>query len=138
MEKTKETPRRFACTGCGKCCTGDPRRYWIETTRAEQQRIAQYLGISMAWLRRRYVVREPGAEGLTMRGGRCNFLDGGNRCRIYEVRPTQCRTYPFWPELLSSRSAWRQEAKRCEGIGQGETIATDLIKKILKRSAVKG
>ena len=55
-------------------------------------------------------------------GGRCVFLSPDNRCRIYAVRPLQCRTYPYWPETLSSRAAWRREARRCEGIGQGEVI----------------
>ncbi|KAL3156800.1 hypothetical protein ABBQ38_001071 [Trebouxia sp. C0009 RCD-2024] len=28
----------------------------------------------------------------------------------------QCRTYPFWPEPLTSRHDWEAEALRCEGI----------------------
>lgn len=30
--------------------------------------------------------------------------------------PMQCRTYPFWPEPLTSRHDWEAEALRCEGI----------------------
>ncbi len=123
--------RRFECTGCGDCCTGNPKYYWVETTRLEQQRIAQYLDISLKWFRRRYAVREGDAEGISMRGGRCAFLDG-NRCRIYSVRPTQCRTYPLWPALLSSDAAWKAEARRCEGIGRGAIIPLRRIKELLK------
>jgi len=128
------TPLRFTCTGCGNCCTGNPRDYWVEVSRAQQRRIAEHLGISLAWLRRRYVVRETEGEGLSMRGGQCVFLDG-QRCRIYPVRPAQCRGYPLWPELLSDRTAWQAEARRCEGIGRGDVIPLERIRRALKTAA---
>jgi len=39
--------------------------------------------------------------------GECQFLKSG-RCDIYEGRPTQCRTWPFWPETMSPK-AWKTE-----------------------------
>jgi Fe-S-cluster containining protein len=45
----------------------------------------------------------------------CIFLDG-KRCTIYEARPKQCRTYPWWPENVSSAQSWKEEGARCEGI----------------------
>jgi hypothetical protein len=128
------TPLRFQCTSCGNCCTGSPRDYWVEVSQAEQRRIAEYLGITLRWLRRRYVVREDDGDGLSMRGGACVFLDG-NRCRIYPVRPNQCRGYPFWPELLRSRTAWEAEALRCEGIGRGKPLPEKQLIRILRRAA---
>jgi Fe-S-cluster containining protein len=125
---------RFECTGCGRCCVGDPRHYWIEATRAEQRRIRRFLGVSQDWFRRRYVVREDdGAEGLSMAGGRCAFLDKNNRCRIYAVRPRQCRTYPFWPELVARDTVWRLEARHCDGIGRGATRPLAQIRKRLAK-----
>ena len=115
--------RRFACTGCGECCTGRGS-YVIEISRAEQRRLQNFLGISWDWLRRRYVFRfDDETEGIRMHpNGDCVFLGADRRCRIYSVRPKQCRTYPFWPELVS-RKAWRVEAQRCEGIGRGPVIS---------------
>ena len=106
--------RRFACTGCGKCCTGRGS-YVIEVSRREQRRIQRFLGISWDWLRRRYVFRfDDERESVRMHAnGDCVFLGEGKRCRIYAVRPGQCRTYPFWPEL-ETRQAWHAEARRCE------------------------
>ena len=114
--------RRFACTGCGECCTGRGR-YVIEISRAEQRRLQKFLGIARAWLRRRYVFRfDDETESIRMHSnGDCVFLGTDRRCRIYSARPKQCRTYPFWPEL-ATRKAWRAEARRCEGIGQGPVI----------------
>ena len=63
----------------------------------------------------------------------CVFLergdDGRAGCSIYDARPTQCRTWPFWPENLRSRSAWRQAAKDCPGIDapDGEHVPVEEI-----------
>jgi uncharacterized protein len=51
-------------------------------------------------------------------GGACVFLRD-ERCSIHEVKPLQCRTYPFWPELLEDRATWEEEGALCEGIGRG-------------------
>jgi uncharacterized protein len=110
---------RFECTGCGGCCTGRGEHY-IETTPEEQRRIQRHLGISWTWFRRRYVtVYEDGIESLRWENDRCTFLDDAKRCRIYSVRPAQCRDYPFWPEVITTSDGWRKEARRCEGIGRG-------------------
>lgn len=125
---------RFECTGCGKCCTG-PGDYFIAVTRAEQRRIRAFLGVSWRWFRRRYVTRyDEATESLRTEpgSGRCAFLGDDNRCRIYPVRPAQCRYYPFWPELVARRAAWNAEAKRCEGIGRGRAVPADRIRRLLK------
>jgi Fe-S-cluster containining protein len=33
----------------------------------------------------------------------CIFLDENNKCKIYEARPMQCLSYPFWPNIMASR-----------------------------------
>lgn len=113
---------RFACTGCGRCCTGRGD-YYVAVTVPEQRRIQRRLKISRAWFRRRYLtVCEDGTESLRWAGDRCVFLGRDGRCRIYAARPAQCRHYPFWPEVLRSPAAWRREGRRCEGIGRGAIV----------------
>ena len=125
---------RFECTGCGYCCTGDSRRYYVEATPTEQRQIQRHLGISWRWFRRRYVRRvDDNTEGLSMDGGACAFLGKDRRCRIYVVRPAQCRHYPFWPELVHDPKAWRDEARRCEGIGRGNVIPLARVRASLKQ-----
>jgi hypothetical protein len=34
-----------------------------------------------------------------------------NQCRIYQARPIQCSTYPFWPNILESEAAWDEEVR---------------------------
>jgi len=41
-------------------------------------------------------------------------------CLVYPVRPRQCRTWPFWPEVLRSRDAWDRATEKCPGIGKGK------------------
>ena len=36
--------------------------------------------------------------------GRCLLYRDG--CRIYPVRPFQCKTFPFWFDILRSRKKW--------------------------------
>jgi hypothetical protein len=133
MKYYEREPLRFACTGCGKCCTG-LGNYYIEVTRKEQRRIQRHLAITWRWFRRRYVGRfDENIDSLrTQSGGRCVFLGTDMRCRIYPVRPAQCRNYPFWPELVHRVEDWRAEARRCEGIGRGPIIPVARIVKILK------
>jgi len=51
-------------------------------------------------------------------GDNCIFY-GEKGCTIYEARPTQCRTFPFWQANLKSHYRWKIIEEECEGIGQG-------------------
>ena len=55
---------------------------------------------------------------LTLRGNVCPFLEN-DRCRIQPVKPRQCRTYPFWPEIAFDDRDWQAEREYCPGIGIG-------------------
>ena len=47
--------------------------------------------------------------------GACVFLEKEtNHCQIYEARPTQCRTYPFWPSIMKAPDAWNDECRRAD------------------------
>jgi Fe-S-cluster containining protein len=46
----------------------------------------------------------------TAPAGGCVFLSANGQCGIYETRPLQCRTYPFWPSLLATPEDWEEEA----------------------------
>ncbi len=43
-------------------------------------------------------------------------------CAIHEVRPNQCRTWPFWTENLRSQAAWERAAERCPGMDSGPRV----------------
>jgi len=117
----------FTCTQCGACCTGPPG--YVGFTDDEAAAIADFLDIDEDDFYRRYThvvngVRSlqevPAARG---RGYDCVFLiereDGTRGCSIYPVRPTQCRTWPFWPENLATEEDWRRAARHCPGMARG-------------------
>ncbi len=54
-------------------------------------------------------------------------------CMIYDARPVQCRTYPFWASMLQDQSAWEAEMKNCPGIGTGRYWSRDEIEGMLKK-----
>lgn len=115
---------RFACRQCGTCCTGAPGS--IRVSAAEIDRIAGYLDIPRQQLQRDFVV--PSQTGPSIgehADGRCLFYTQG--CRIYPVRPGQCRGYPFWFNILRAENHWVREAQRCPGIGQGRLFTRDEI-----------
>jgi Fe-S-cluster containining protein len=85
-------------------------------------RAAAFVGMTPAAFEARYVYRTRHLLRLRKpRYGQCHFLDSRG-CRIHPVKPTQCRLYPFWPDLVENRAAWRQESSLCPGIGQGPLI----------------
>ncbi|MDH4134110.1 MAG: YkgJ family cysteine cluster protein [Gammaproteobacteria bacterium] len=125
---------RFECTGCGACCTGGSDHY-VETSARERKAIRRFLDITASWFRRRYLVNiDKHVVGIRLEpDGRCPFLGKDNRCSIYPVRPRQCRTYPWWPELIETRNGWIDEARRCEGINRGAVVPLATIERTLKR-----
>lgn len=125
---------RFECTGCGACCTGGYDHY-VEANARERAAIRDYLKLSARWFRRRYQTRvDDDVVGIRLEpDGRCPFLGPDNRCRIYPVRPRQCRTYPWWPELVEREAGWQQEARRCEGLNRGAVVPLARIERALAR-----
>ncbi|MCD6394251.1 MAG: YkgJ family cysteine cluster protein [Planctomycetes bacterium] len=115
----------FECRQCGRCCEGPEEGYvWVSKT--EIAAIARYLGTGEEDVRNRYVRRVGRRYSLIEQkeSNDCIFLvtnnDGSKKCRIYAVRPQQCRTWPFWPSNLTSPEAWSLAHLRCPGINHGK------------------
>ena len=61
----------------------------------------------------------------------CIFLTEKG-CAIYNARPLQCRTYPFWKGIADSPESWKGEMKSCPGIGKGRCYSTKEVKEIME------
>ena len=122
----------FECTRCGRCCAtgGD---YYVFLGPGEAETIRRHLGLSRSWFRRRYLAWDNAGERVlaSRAGGSCVLLDEQGHCGIYPARPAQCRTYPFWPELVARKSAWQKERQRCEGIDRGPAVPRERIEAAL-------
>ncbi|UCE48937.1 MAG: YkgJ family cysteine cluster protein [Phycisphaerales bacterium] len=124
----------FECNQCGGCCSG-PGEGYIWVTRQEIEFIADHLNMTVEQLRQRFtrhvglrrtIIEEPATRD-------CIFLKecvGQKGCAIYPVRPSQCRSWPFWPENLKSPGAWSQAARKCPGINRGRLYSFDQIERI--------
>ncbi len=110
---------RFECSQCGRCCTRSGEHSYVYLRPVEVRETAAFLGLEEDRFRERFCVEDEGWTVLRMDGPACPFLGEDHRCRIYPVRPRQCRTWPFWEENLASPIAWEAAKEVCPGIGSG-------------------
>ncbi|MFQ5749584.1 MAG: YkgJ family cysteine cluster protein [Planctomycetota bacterium] len=113
----------FACTLCGRCCTARGEYQYVYVSLRERRALASFLRISTAVFTRTYTTRDGnGYPVLKFLGEACIFLEG-KLCRVHSARPTQCRTWPFWPELLVSPEVYEAEVRSfCPGSRTGPRI----------------
>lgn len=121
MKKWFKDAITFSCTSCGKCCkTKGSNRVYLNL--AESEVMSSHLGLSLEAFHEKYTDNRLDKNGLMLKSikqhetkKQCTFLDG-NKCSIYEARPTQCKTYPFWPQNMIGPAEWVAESHMCEGI----------------------
>jgi len=121
---------RFECQpGCTTCCQ---RKGFVYLTEDDIPRIAAFLGMTAEAFEKRHVYRTRNLRRLrTPREAQCRFLRADG-CSIHPAKPTQCRVFPFWPELTESRREWRRTASWCPGIGKGELVQIATVEALAK------
>lgn len=123
---------KFKCTGCGKCCSGAPG--FVFLTEEDIESIIKVLSITREEFVKKYT--KSFGKRLSLRDDTpnygCIFLKDGKYCKIYQARPLQCRTYPFWLMNIHTERQWMEESERCEGINhpEGEVFTKEAIEKI--------
>lgn len=122
----------FTCTQCGNCCTGEPGYVWV--TEDEMRAIAEFTGEPLEEIKQLRTRKAKGRHTLREKAnGDCVYLEKGRGCTIYEVRPVQCRTWPFWESTVGTPQAWEETKKVCPGSGQGQLISSEEITIRLKQ-----
>jgi Fe-S-cluster containining protein len=90
--------------------------------------LAGFIGLSIDEFERRFVRRVGSRLSLKERAnGDCVFYRPDAGCSVYEHRPRQCRSWPFWESNLRSRAAWRETCRNCPGAGAGRLYTLDEI-----------
>jgi hypothetical protein len=109
----------FQCTQCGRCCSGKPGYVWVDEQEIRQ--LATAVGLDLEEFRNRFVRSVRQRQSLIeYPDGDCIFLDPHLRtCTVYEARPRQCRTWPFWNRTLANPQAWSAAAESCPGCNRG-------------------
>ncbi len=126
---------KFACAFCGECCRIKDGYVWI--SRHDLERLIEKTELPDEEFRRLYTeVVDKFVVLKSFPNGDCIFFDEKIGCKVYDKRPLQCRTFPFWPDNLANEESWRKTAAFCPGIGSGELFSeTDIEARI---SAMSG
>jgi len=112
----------FECTQCGECCSGEPGYVFVDDAEIVQLQAAMKMDaeeFASKFLRRVgnqiSLVEYP--------DGDCIFLEPKTRrCMVYEARPIQCRTWPFWDSNLATKKDWKETCEVCPGAGKGKLV----------------
>lgn len=123
---------RFQCQGSGKCCLSRGAYGYVYLTLEDRRRLASHLGLTTLSFTKRYCAKTEGHFHLKHPEKDCNFLEG-KRCGVYEARPTQCRTWPFWPENMHAKVWTTEVASFCPGVGKGRRYTREDIEAILEQ-----
>lgn len=124
---------RFQCQGSGKCCTSHGEFGYVYLTKFDRQRLARSLGLKTRAFTLKYCQQTGGNFHLKEDGKNpdCIFLKN-KQCGVYEGRPTQCRTWPFWPEVMKPKAWKRDVVSFCPGINKGPAISPEEIARQLE------
>ncbi len=89
-----------ACSLCqGRCCTGESG--YIYVNKNEIEKIAKLLHLEMKEFVSTYLFKKGYKYSIKERvldeSHECVFYErDSNGCKIYDARPLQCKTFPFW------------------------------------------
>ncbi|MDH5464376.1 MAG: YkgJ family cysteine cluster protein [Thiovulaceae bacterium] len=106
-----------ACDECeGRCCTGESG--YIFATKKEFEGMATLLELPMDQFIERYLIKTKNRFSIKEvrynSSYDCIFFDRNiNGCGVYEARPMQCRTFPFWDYFKNNLQELKDE---CPGI----------------------
>jgi len=106
-----------ACASCnGHCCIGEPGYIWVSPKEIEA--MAKHLEMDVEAFKAEYLVKV--GYKYTIKeikvgdSHHCVFFDTKiNGCSMYDVRPSQCRTFPFWDYFLKNP---KKAGDECPGI----------------------
>jgi len=101
----------------------------VYVTKPEIEALAAAAGMEVAEFEETFVRPAGRRKSLVeLPNGDCVFYNRlARRCRVYEARPRQCRTWPFWASNLRSRQAWEQTCRVCPGSGRGPLVSVEQI-----------
>ena len=131
---------RFHCTRCSRCCRHTPGHVFL--SRADLEALVKASGVDRGKFLRRYCRRVPfgPVKRISLKEKRnldCVFWEKEG-CAVYDARPLQCRSFPFWSSSLSSREEWEEIAAQCPGIGRGPLHPRGEIDRWLSRRLEDG
>lgn len=121
MDEFYKDGLKFSCQRCSCCCRHEPGYVFL----SENDLVKMYKRVDMPRKKfiKKYcrVVDLGGIKRLSLiekENNDCIFWDKG--CTVYEVRPLQCKSFPFWAHNLINEETWNSVANSCPGVGRDE------------------
>lgn len=119
IQTIKTDKINFSCKSCGNCCCGSEGAIWVNDI--EQSKISEALGLEILQFKSKYTRLLNGKTSLKEIKKNdndywCVFLDEKKKCSIYNYRPEQCRTFPYWKHIIENEDYLNLTAKQCQGI----------------------
>ncbi|MDR3325607.1 MAG: YkgJ family cysteine cluster protein [Spirochaetaceae bacterium] len=119
----------FSCRRCSLCCRRDEGCVFL--TRDDLDALAKehamrredFLLTYCRWVPIAY--RDQLLSLKEKANNDCIFWKDG--CAVYNARPLQCRSYPFWKNHLSGKENWDQATAECPGAGRGQHHTKEII-----------
>jgi len=125
---------QFKCTQCGNCCRTHDQYAYVYLAEGDVTALSKHLSLDRADFLGRYCQEEEGWITLRIDEPACPFLNEENGCEVYEARPKQCRSWPFWEENLD-RATWQGPvSKCCPGIGEGPLVPAEEVLRIARET----
>ena len=123
---------RFECQGSGNCCVSRGTYGFVYLSQKDIKTLSIGFKTTEQNFVKNYCQKTDGfihLKELKKNNGNCIFLKE-NKCTVYKSRPIQCRTWPFWPENMNTKTWNNDIAKNCPGVGKGKVKTK---KEILKQ-----
>lgn len=122
-ELHEKATARHDCLSCAACC----KNYSPRFKTPDIKRIAKHLNLKEGRFIEQYLMLDDEGDYVVRRTP-CPFLQSDNHCGIYEVRPSDCRRFPYTDEdVLAKRPHLTEKnATFCP-------IVSDVMKELMER-----
>ncbi|MFX1557191.1 MAG: YkgJ family cysteine cluster protein [Promethearchaeota archaeon] len=138
ISKSLENGIHFSCQMCGTCCRGFNEGE-VYLYRDDILNLANFLGYKgnealtkfakkyLKVIKNRFYWKDPDTTRgknykidtlgfkFTGKDEHCEFLKD-DKCTVHSVRPFQCRCFPFWQMMVTSRKNLIDYSKKCPGL----------------------
>jgi Fe-S-cluster containining protein len=112
---------KFSCKRCSACCRHEPG--FVFLSEKDLELLSEKMKMDKLKFIKKYCrwgVQYPADNDILSLSLKekanldCIFWETG--CTVYDARPLQCRTYPFWQPIVSSKQNWEMTSVVCPGI----------------------
>jgi len=112
---SSDYPFHFNCHRCGNCCRIGHGHVWVKAEDVQVMADTKQM-TSAAFVERFLYSKDSKLSVREEANGACSLLDSTNCCSVYDCRPEQCSSFPYWPQLSTQGPALDMASAYCPGI----------------------